>query len=165
MTACKASKSIRRARSCFFVVLLTFFLSWGSPHSISAIDDQIDTIYVGAPVSIGNLGIQNLVIGISYQPVSDDDTLLKSRSFANFIKTIDIEIKGIAMSEILANPYITLDTLAELARSIQTKITDRIDQRIKETFPESMLTIPVSISKVEFTATEHSTVTIKRSDF
>ena len=146
------------------VILVFAALSLVLLQASSFAEDHFETIFVKAPVSIGDIGIQNLVVGISFQPVSPDETLLESAEFKNFTNTIRIEIQGAAMQEILRHPYLVLDEMAALSQSIQERISELISARISETFPERPLTIPVSIARVEFYSTERTTLSIKQDD-
>jgi len=128
-------------------------------------ENLINTVYVKAPVSIGNIGIQNLVVGISYDSVSTDDEFLQTAEYISFLNGVKIEIQRIAMNEILAHPYLTLDTMSELTITMQSKIKDLIESLLQDHYPDRQLAIPVSISRVEFYSTDRSTLSIQRNDF
>ncbi len=152
---------MKRTGTCIIALFVILFcVSVGFTH-----EDQSHTVYVKAPVSIGNIGIQNLVVGISYDTVFKDTEFLQSPEYLSFINGIKIELQGIAMNEILAHPYLTLETIATLTTAIQSKINEMIESRLHARFPDRQIAIPVSISRVEFYSTERSTLSINRSDF
>lgn len=150
----KRTKIIVIALSCIF-----FFI----PPSFAQ-DRQLNTVYIKAPVSIGNIGIQNLVVGISYDTVAKDEEFLQSPEFRNFMNGLRVELQSIAMQEILAHPYLTLDTIADLAGSIQAKTGTMVEDRLQAHFPDKQITIPVAISRVEFYNTDRATLYIDRND-
>jgi len=144
-------------------IILACFVLIGST-AIGQTDSESNTIYVKAPVSIGNIGIQNLVVGISYQSVSPDAAFLKSPEYKNFLNAIVVEMQGAAVQEILSHPYLNLDELAGLAQGIKEKITALVDARVEAAFQKRQLTIPVSIANMEFYTTERTTLSIKHDD-
>jgi len=118
----------------FSIALLIAFLSVSNVHAgFGSYDNPYSTDSVVAPVQIKDKGLFNLVISIQFLTEPYEKKPYESDEYKNFIKRLNVEWSGVALSQVLQAKEQNINDLNALKTNIEAEI-NKLANRLKSKY-------------------------------